>query len=387
MNLSLKNRIMLCFALANVMVLAIGLTVFHFLGQMSQNIENISKPEDSHLDVSIYIDDLRAYTIELIKEQRKLYTLPGDEKITEKMQEICDRLLTIIQTIQTDHASSGTGASFVMTQHIDQVKFFLQKGSFKNINWIEDVSNMTDKILDSFSEIQNLAYDHERYREAEIKKIIEETKLNMLYTLILTFLATLLLGLIIPSKIALPFKKINDAIRELQDCNFDISIFYNQDDELGEMAQEMNKMITNLKKFEQLRSERILIEGRKFDALANLSKLYVLVANAKTELIYMNSALFSLLGVRSEDVLDKSLKQSKVPESISSAFALAIKRRSKIENSEIIITKTVKQMDEEGHETDVEENIFAGHATVIPVRGKDSAHDYYLMVVSTEVFE
>ena len=53
-------------------------------------------------------------------------------------------------------------------------------------------------------------------------------------------------------KIALPFRKINDAIRELQDCNFDVSIFYNQDDEIGEMATEMNKMIHSIKVFDEL---------------------------------------------------------------------------------------------------------------------------------------
>ena len=32
------------------------------------------------------------------------------------------------------------------------------------------------------------------------------------------------------------------------------------------------------------------------------------------------------------------------------------------------------------------EIIFNGYANVIPVRGKDSSLDYYLMVLSTEVF-
>ena len=47
-------------------------------------------------------------------------------------------------------------------------------------------------------------------------------------TLIIGFLGTIILGLVVPGKIALPFKKIKDAIRELQECNFDVSIYYNQ---------------------------------------------------------------------------------------------------------------------------------------------------------------
>ena len=32
------------------------------------------------------------------------------------------------------------------------------------------------------------------------------------------------------------------------------------------------------------------------------------------------------------------------------------------------------------------ENIFEGYATVIPIRGKESSLDYYLMVLSADVF-
>ena len=74
----------------------------------------------------------------------------------------------------------------------------------------------------------------------------------MMFTLIIGFFATILLGFIVPGKIALPFKKIKDALRELQECNFDVSIFYNQDDEIGEIAREMNKMIHSFKTFEDV---------------------------------------------------------------------------------------------------------------------------------------
>ena len=91
----------------------------------------------------------------------------------------------------------------------------------------------------------------------------------------------IILGLIVPGKIALPFKKIKDALRELQDCNFDVNISYDQNDEIGEIASEMNKMIHSIKVFEELRADRISVENRKFGALANIVKRPVLVANAQ----------------------------------------------------------------------------------------------------------
>ena len=114
-------------------------------------------------------------------------------------------------------------------------------------------------------------------------------------------------------------------MRELQECNFDVSIFYNQDDEIGEIAREMNKMIHSFKTFEELRMNRISLENRKFDALANMGKKPVLVANADNKIIYMNGSLYNLMRVQSEDVIGKVMDETLVPKSIIECYKMASK--------------------------------------------------------------
>jgi nitrogen fixation/metabolism regulation signal transduction histidine kinase len=267
------------------------------------------------------------------------------------------------------------------------------------------IGELADKILDSFSEFQDIQYYETVERDKKIKKIISETKRHMMIVLIIGFLFTIILALVIPGKIALPFKKIKDAIRELQDCNFDVSIYYSQDDEIGEIAREMNKMIHSFKIFEELRADRISVENRKFDALANLVRRPVLVANAHGSLIYLNNQTYSLLQVQSEDVIGKEMTEAVIPGTIIETYELAIKRRSKIENAEVKIL--AKHQDEEvkleiidGDSSEVKasdaasedtapkepEYLYDGYANVIPIRGKESSLDYYLMVLSKEVF-
>jgi signal transduction histidine kinase len=209
-----------------------------------------------------------------------------------------------------------------------------------------------------------------------------------LITLIITFLGTILLSLVVPGKIAMPFKKINDAVRELQDVNFDVNIFYDQDDEIGELARELNKMIQNMKRFEQLRTDRISIEHRKFDTLANMIKKNIMIANAKGELIYLNNPMYATLEIQSDDVLNKNLTDTLMPDSIVETFELAIKRRSKIENAEITIPKRKKVIDPATGEYTFHETseVFQGYANVIPIRGKESNLDNYMMIISKEVF-
>ncbi|MAX68013.1 MAG: hypothetical protein CME66_13845 [Halobacteriovoraceae bacterium] len=146
-----------------------------------------------------------------------------------------------------------------------------------------------------------------------------------------------------------------------------------------------------MKNFEELRTDRISVEHRKFDILANMIRKNVLIANANGELIYLNNQMYKLLNVDSESVLNKNMEDSLIPESISGVYDLALKRRSKIENSEVVIKdkKTVEVKNEETGETEekeVEEVVFNGYANVIPIRAKESALDYYMMILSEEVF-
>ena len=88
-------------------------------------------------------------------------------------------------------------------------------------------------------------------------------------------------------------------------------------------------------------------------------------------------------------VLNKNMEDTIIPESIKEAYDLALKRRSKIDNAEILISSKVKaeEVDESGEtvEVETEDVIFSGFATVIPIRAKESSLDYYLMVLSEEV--
>lgn len=168
-------------------------------------------------------------------------------------------------------------------------------------------------------------------------------------------------------------------------------------------------MIHSFKKFEELRADKIVVENRKFDVLANMVKRPVLLANAKGELMYMNNQIYQLLQVQSEDTIGKVMTDSIIPQCIIETYELAIKRRSKIENQEIKIAKRDEskksdkevgdkisvKVDIEGDEADAAEQeteaeevieyVYEGYASVIPIRGRESSLDYYLMVMTKEV--
>lgn len=392
MNLSLKRRIAVSFVCANVMVLIIGFTVFYYLNTLNEQIKSITSNTNQ---ISLLTDEVRISAVSILKAQKKILTKKAKEQDLDNLSSLCDNFHSQLETLDAFYSEVQIKTIISkMMSYVDSLKTLLSKISLNNYRdsgGLSAIGELADKILDAFSEFQDIQYYQNEKRDKQLEDIIGETRRYMLIVLIITFLFTIILSLVIPGKIALPFKKINDAVRELQDCNFDVSIYYDQDDEIGELAKGLNKMISSMKNFEALRTDRISVEHRKFDILANMIKKNVLIANADGELIYLNNKLYTTLNIDSDSVLNKNIADTLIPDSIKEAYELAIKRRSKIENAEIKITEKqkVEQENEETGETEeveIDQEVFSGFANVIPIRAKESSLDYYIMVISEEMF-
>lgn len=415
MNLSLKLRIMLSFVVANLVVWVLTFTVFNFLNSLNREIESITAQSTRIVTLT---DEIRISAVSILKYQRRLLTEQGKNSspMVERITSLCESFTSQLQSLDTLYQDPDIKKVIAqMLSYVDSLKVVLNKASLfhRDAAGMASIGELADKILESYSEFQDYQYVQGTERDKKVRKVINDTKRSMMITLIIGFLGTIILGLVIPGKIALPFKKIKDAIRELQNCNFDVSIYYTQQDEIGEIANEMNKMIENFKEFDELRTDCISLEHRKFDALANLVKKPVLVANAEGKIMYMNNTVFSLLQLQSEDVINKEMRETLMPMTIIESFELAIKRRSKIENARIKIfgRKGEKDVAEE-LKTEAEEQaiaqvseksdklvtptksegedrplVFDGYGNIIPIRGKESSLDYYLMVLSLDVFQ
>ncbi len=388
MQLSLKRRVATSFIIANFVVLVMGFTVFFFLDSLNNQISSITVNSNK---ISLLTDEVRISAVSILKMQKKILTQTPTGEDLKRLENLCEGFQS--QLMRLDSFYTEVEAKKIISKmqgYVDSLKTIVGKSSlfYRDGEGLSTINELTDKILEAFSEFQDIQYFQNEQRDKQVKSIIGETRRNMLITLIITFLGTILLSLVVPGKIAMPFKKINDAVRELQDCNFDVSIYYDLDDEIGELAKELNKMITNMKKFEQLRTDRISVEHRKFDTLANMVKKNIMIANAKGELIYMNNPMYALLEMQSDDVINKLITDTSMPDSIVETFEIAIKRRSKIENAEISIPKRRKVIDAVTGEYIFEdtEEAYVGYANVIPIRAKESNLDYYMMIISKEVF-
>ena len=385
MNLSLRKRLTIFFVATGVFVVLVGLLVVTSLDSFKREINmsagDFAKKSMIMKQAQIDARALFEYGKQITKKRR-------DPQQVSKITSACDSLDTEMKKLEGLYEGNSGDAKKIndlvakILGNVDSIRINLEKGVFYDRNPRADrvVHDHIDKINNDIVDLHDIVISN---RADDITNITKKTEHHMFYILLIVFLFMILFSMILPKKIALPFRKIRDALRELQNCNFDVQVHYEQDDELGEIGREMNKMIVELKAFEELRAERVSVEKRKFDALANMVKRPVLVARDEGELIYMNNQGYSLLQVQSEDVIGKTMSEARIPASIVESFNLAIKRRAKIENAAVSIS--AKHNGDE-RKKEGEEKCFEGYANVIPIRGKESSSDCYLMVLSTEVF-
>lgn len=410
MNLSLKQRIVISFVIAVVSILVLSLINFFYLEDLHKTINQktfqLKNEANSIHEMTNNYFQLRISVSKMLQESG-----PSNAKLMSEVDLILKSLEEqIIKNSTNIHNQEIQSALKKLSFNIISLRdllaqFYISAQKEKERGNVRQASleAYLDGMWSDYNTLHNALYVATKQREREIDLSVNETKRVMLIILIIGFLALILVAMVIPAKVTLPFKKIGDAIRELQDCNFDVSIYYNQNDEIGEIARELNKMIHNIKNFEELRADRISVELRKFDILANVVKKYVVVANAKAEIVYVNGPLYSLLNLSSEDLLHKNIEEVLLPDSIKEGIELAIKRRTKVENIEISIYHQISHLTTDhndlsksedvihGEVVDVTEKlttelIFEGFANIFPIRGKDSSQDYYLMLISKEVF-
>ncbi|MCO4754820.1 MAG: hypothetical protein KC478_10085, partial [Bacteriovoracaceae bacterium] len=204
MNISLKKRIAASFVLANMMVLTIGFTVFFYLNSLNKQIENITTNTNQ---INLLTDEIRISAVSILKMQKKILTNKATKNDLEKLNALIDGFHSQLQRLDTFYSEVEIKTTISkMLGYVDSLKTLLSKVSIfdkRDNAGLSTISDLADKILEAFSEFQDIQYYQNERRDQQIEEIIGETRRYMLIILIITFLATILMSLVIPGKIAL----------------------------------------------------------------------------------------------------------------------------------------------------------------------------------------
>jgi PAS domain S-box-containing protein len=193
------------------------------------------------------------------------------------------------------------------------------------------LDDKTRNIRKAVSKISISHYENLKAHGLKAQMIADSSSRNMILMIITTVLAGLAIGFFAPSKVVIPFKKLVAAIREVQAANFNVSVSIGGNDEIAELGDEFNKMVGEVRIFDDMKIKKIAFEKRKLDALSNIIDSGVIVLSVEGEIVYMSRTLYEILGLTSERILHASIEESPLPRELKTLFRESIERKDRFE--------------------------------------------------------
>lgn len=134
----------------------------------------------------------------------------------------------------------------------------------------------------------------------EVEIFTARAKRNILTIIIITFMISFYLLFVFPGRIVKPISAITKIIRRAETADYDISIPFATNDEIGELAVFFNRMMKQVKEYDTLKTEKIAQQQKKVEAIANSVREGVLILNHENEITVMNRNLQEALGWSNE---------------------------------------------------------------------------------------
>ena len=152
MHLSLKKRIAASFIIANIVVLVMGFTVFFFLDSLNTQISTITINSNK---ISLLTDEVRISAVAILKMQKKILTSKPRTDDFKKLENLCEGFQSQLQRLDSFYSEIEAKKIISKMQgYVDSLKTIVNKASlfYREGEGISAINELTDKILESFSE-------------------------------------------------------------------------------------------------------------------------------------------------------------------------------------------------------------------------------------------
>ncbi|GAB3222249.1 HAMP domain-containing protein [Algoriphagus aestuariicola] len=123
----------------------------------------------------------------------------------------------------------------------------------------------------------------------------------------ITFGLIFFLGL--PNYIVNPIKLFTKSIKEISLGNYGVQIPFEGEDELGNLAKSIRKMVVKLKEYEKSNFSKLIREQKRLAMIVNEMNEAILVTDENKNIILCNELLLDLIHLRREQVEGKHIQE------------------------------------------------------------------------------
>jgi len=229
---------------------------------------------------------------------------PSREQV-QRLREIYRQIVVELEEAQNPRVKDSLlNAISLIGQEIERAELT----GIVNRFFTQRMSETAQKIITIGEKI--MAYANQRIAEhkSRITRLFTWSQRNIISAIIV--LTALLVYLItrLPRSIVLPIKRINNALTRAEQGDLNIRVTVPVNDELGDLARQLNRAFAHLRDFDERKANYILELERRFRLLANNINEGVIVFDREPKIVYANPAAEPLLGIKSSESIGHNIK-------------------------------------------------------------------------------
>ena len=344
MRLSLGTKVQLGFFSAVVLVIIIGVMAFVYLGRLNHEVQEVLKNDILFARAG---EAMKIFFLET-RRAEKNYLVFGQDRDIREYEFFLAKLKEALQEGKEAARKEETRDKYrAIEQHLQQYEqlfarlLTLPPEAGDEIRRVsqelgevgQHISTLADEIADAkWAEIEMHAHDADRIETV--------AKRNMGIILAFTGISSLLLGLYLPRKIVVPIRRLTNLIKRAQEEDFRVSFDVTSNDEIGELGRFINRMMDQIRVFDELKVRKITEERRRLEVLANLLHEGVILVDNDGRVCCINPIALEFFGLNLSDVEGRLLKEIPLDEPLRQALLRSVDAHERFHDNVITLVAT-----------------------------------------------
>jgi PAS domain S-box-containing protein len=328
MRLSLGAKVQLGFFSAVALVIVIGVMAFIYLGRINYEVQDVLQKDILFARAG---EAIKIYLLET-RRAEKNYLVFGQDRDIKEYEFYLAKLKEALREGKEVARQEETREKYrAIEQELQQYEQIFARLLTVPSEAREETQRVSQELSEVGQRISTVANEIAEAKWAELElqahdadRIELVAKRNMGIILGFTGISSLLLGLYLPRKIVVPIRRLTNLIKRAQEEEFRINIDVTSTDEIGELGRFINRMMDQIRVFDDLKVRKITEERRRWEVLSNLLREGVILVNGDGRVCGINPAALAFFGLSQSDVEGRSIKEIPLDEPFRRALLRSV---------------------------------------------------------------
>ena len=311
--LSLGAKVQLGFFSAVALVIVIGVMAFIYLGRINYEVQDVLQKDILFARAG---EAIKIYLLET-RRAEKNYLVFGQDRDIKEYEFYLAKLKEALREGKEVARQEETREKYhAIEQELQQYEQIFARLLTVPSEAREEVQRVSQELSEVGQRISTLADEIAEAKWVELElhahdadRIELVAKRNMGIILGFTGISSLLLGLYLPRKIVVPIRRLTNLIKRAQEEEFRINIDVTSTDEIGELGRFINRMMDQIRVFDDLKVRKINEERRRWEVLSNLLREGVILVDGDGRVCGINPAALDFFALSQSDVEGRSIKE------------------------------------------------------------------------------